>query len=84
MCISINPIKEKFNPAFHISTGSIDVDDEKNDHIILVVLQNGYSLNGKNIQWAKVKIGIYKDTPSTNFCFVLHKRIGQIKDKFFY
>ncbi|MEK7182373.1 MAG: nucleotide exchange factor GrpE [Patescibacteria group bacterium] len=60
----INPIKEKFNPAFHISTGSIDVDDEKNDHIILEVLQNGYSLNGKNIRPAKVKIGIYKDTPA--------------------
>lgn len=56
----INPIGEKFNPAFHISSGSIDIDNEKNDHVILDVLQSGYNLNGKNVRPSKVKIGIYK------------------------
>ncbi|TSD02729.1 MAG: molecular chaperone GrpE [Parcubacteria group bacterium Athens0714_16] len=56
----INPIKEKFNPSYHISVDSMDVENEKEDHIILEVLQNGYNLNGKNVRPARVKIGIYK------------------------
>ncbi|PIR57902.1 MAG: nucleotide exchange factor GrpE [Parcubacteria group bacterium CG10_big_fil_rev_8_21_14_0_10_38_31] len=51
---------EKFNPEEHRAIGSIEVDSEEKDHIILEELQRGYRLNGKVVRPSQVKIGIYK------------------------
>ncbi|MCR4283925.1 MAG: nucleotide exchange factor GrpE [Parcubacteria group bacterium] len=51
---------KKFNPEEHRAIGSIDVDSEEKDHIILEELQRGYRLGGKVVRPSQVKIGIYK------------------------
>lgn len=51
---------KKFNPEEHRAIGSIDVESEERDHIILEELQRGYRLNGKVVRPSQVKIGIYK------------------------
>jgi molecular chaperone GrpE len=53
----INPMEEKFDVNFHIATESIKVEDKEKDGIILDVLQKGYTLNGKVIREARVKVG---------------------------
>ncbi len=56
----INPIDQKFDHTFHEAVSYEPVDDEKKDHIVLGVIQKGYTLNGKLIKPAKVKVGEYK------------------------
>lgn len=51
---------QKFNPEEHRAIGSIEVDSEEKDYIILEELQRGYRLNGKVIRPSQVKIGVYK------------------------
>jgi len=51
---------KKFNPEDHRAIGSIEVDSEEKDHIILEELQRGYRLGGKVVRPSQVKIGIYK------------------------
>lgn len=55
-----NPEGEMFDPKLHESVGAIPVEDEKEDHKILEVVQKGYILSGKILRPAKVRIGEYK------------------------
>ena len=56
----INPLNEEFNPEFHISIESVNVDEKSFENIIVEVVQKGYFLNGKVIREAKVKVGELK------------------------
>lgn len=55
----LNPIGEMFNPKEHSAAGSVAVSEKKDDHRVMEVVQKGYSLHGKLMQPAKVKIGEY-------------------------
>jgi molecular chaperone GrpE len=54
-----NPVGETFDPRLHESVGVVEVEDKKDDHKILEVMQKGYILHGKIIRPAKVKIGSF-------------------------
>lgn len=56
----INPVNEKFDHAHHEATSYEPVTDEKLDHIILQVVQKGYSLNGKVLKAPIVKVGEFR------------------------
>lgn len=53
----INPINEKYDHAQHEAISHEPVTDEKLDHVIVGVIQKGYSLNGKILKVPKVKVG---------------------------
>jgi len=54
----INPAGEKFDPNIHTSVESVSVEDEKDDHKIMEVVQKGYLMHGALIRSPKVKVGI--------------------------
>lgn len=56
----INPVNEKFDHAHHEATSYEPVTDEKMDHVILQVIQKGYSLNGKVLKAPIVKVGEFQ------------------------
>ncbi|MEK7501564.1 MAG: nucleotide exchange factor GrpE [Patescibacteria group bacterium] len=56
----INPLNEKFDHNLHEAASYESVADEKQDQIILSIIQKGYSLNGKIIKAPKVKVGEFK------------------------
>ncbi len=56
----INPMNEKFDHAKHEATSYEPVTDEKLDHVIVGVIQKGYSLNGKLLKVPKVKVGEFR------------------------
>jgi molecular chaperone GrpE len=56
----INPMNEKFDHAKHEATSYEPVADEKLDHVIVGVIQKGYSLNGKLLKVPKVRVGEFK------------------------
>ncbi len=56
----INPVNEKFDHAHHEATSYEPVTDEKLDHVILQVVQKGYSLNGKVLKAPIVKVGEFR------------------------
>ncbi len=56
----INPVNEKFDHAHHEATSYEPVIDEKLDHVILQVIQKGYSLNGKVLKAPIVKVGEFR------------------------
>lgn len=56
----INPIGEKFDPARDEAAEYVPVTDEKQDHVIVGVVQKGYSLNKKSMRPPKVKVGEFK------------------------
>ncbi|MEN9524238.1 MAG: hypothetical protein RL536_307 [Candidatus Parcubacteria bacterium] len=56
----LNPINEKFDHAHHEAATYEPVTDEKLDHVILQVIQKGYSLNGKVLKAPIVKVGEFK------------------------
>jgi molecular chaperone GrpE len=58
--VEMNPVGEKFDHAKHEAISYEPVTDEKQDHVILAVIQKGYSLNGKILKAAKVKVGEWK------------------------
>jgi molecular chaperone GrpE len=60
----INPMNEKFDHAKHEATTYEPVTDEKLDHVIVGVIQKGYSLNGKLLKVPKVKVGEFRDEES--------------------
>lgn len=49
-------IGEGFDPAKHQAIGSVDTDDTTKDHTVAEILQKGYSLHGKVIRPAFVKV----------------------------
>jgi molecular chaperone GrpE len=58
--VEINPLNEKFDHAKHEAVSYEPVKEEKLDHVIIGVIQKGYSLNGKVMKVPKVKVGEYK------------------------
>lgn len=56
----LNPINEKFDHSHHEATSYEPVTDEKLDHVIMQVIQKGYSLNGKILKVPKVKVGEFR------------------------
>ena len=52
----INPINEKYDHAQHEAISHEPVTDEHLDHVIVGVIQKGYSLNGKILKVPKVKV----------------------------
>ena len=60
----IEPVNEKFNPKFHHSVETVQVENKKDENIIMEVLQKGYMLNDKVIREAKVKVGEYVEMNS--------------------
>lgn len=50
-------LNKQFDPETAEAIGTIIVDDKGKDHLVLDVLQSAYSLNGKIIRVARVKIG---------------------------
>ena len=69
----LNPIGEKFDPAQHASFENVPTDNPKEDHMIVVVIQKGYTLNGKVIKPPNVKVAVFEgelitdnEQPTTN------------------
>lgn len=58
--IELNPVGEKFDYSKHEAISYESVNDPKQDHFILGVIQKGYFLNGKMLRPAKVKVGEFK------------------------
>lgn len=56
----INPVNEKYDHALHEAVSYEPVTDEKLDHMIIQVIQKGYSLNGKELKAPRVKVGEFK------------------------
>ena len=56
----INPINETFDNNFHEAIAHEHVADQKLDNKVLSVVQKGYTLNGKLIKAARVKVGEFK------------------------
>lgn len=50
-----------FDPEFHEPLEVEEVDDESQDNNIVCTIQNGYTLNGKVMRPAKVKVCHYKN-----------------------
>jgi molecular chaperone GrpE len=55
-----NPVGEKFDPMKHHAIETVEVTDPAQAHTVVEVIQKGYSLNGKIIRPASVKIGEVK------------------------
>ncbi|OHA23976.1 MAG: nucleotide exchange factor GrpE [Candidatus Taylorbacteria bacterium RIFCSPLOWO2_01_FULL_44_26] len=56
----IDPINQKFDHSLHEASSYEPVNDQNLDHSILEVVQKGYSLNGKVLKAARVKVGEFK------------------------
>ncbi len=56
----LKPLNQKFDHATHEAASYEPVTDEKLDHIVTRVIQNGYYLNGKLMRPAKVVVGEFK------------------------
>ena len=52
-----DPKGKAFDPAHHEAVDTIETTEQSDDGKVLDVLQKGYSLNGKPIRGAKVKVG---------------------------
>ena len=57
----IGEIGEPFDPSLHEAIGMVSV-EQKDDHTVQEVFQPGFSLHGKIIRPAKVKVGQYTET----------------------
>jgi molecular chaperone GrpE len=53
-------LEDSFDPQFHEALQQEEVDDDKQDGIILEIFQKGYIMNDKVIRPTKVKVGVYK------------------------
>lgn len=56
----INPVGQKFDPQRDDATSYESVADEKQDHVIIRVVEKGYSLSGRTIKPPKVVVGEFK------------------------
>ena len=56
----LRPLNQKFDHSVHEAASYEPVTDEKLDHVVLKVIQNGYYLNGKLMRPAKVVVGEFK------------------------
>ena len=57
----VNPLGEPFDPSFHEAIGMIDTDKPTEDHVILDVLQKGYTLYDKTLRTARVRVGHFTE-----------------------
>ena len=55
-----NPLGKKFDPNHHEPIETVKTDKKEDDGMIVQVIQKGYSLNGKDVRPAKVKVGEYE------------------------
>lgn len=58
--VEINPIGQTFDVTRDEAISHEPVSDASQDHIVTAVVQKGYTLNGKNLRPAKVKVGEFK------------------------
>jgi molecular chaperone GrpE len=58
--VAFDPMGESFDPTKHNAVETIAVTDKAQDHRVLSVLQKGYTLQGKIVRAANVKIGELK------------------------
>ena len=56
----INPLGQPFDHSRDEAAEYVPVDDEKDHHKVLAVVQKGYSLNGRSMRPPKVKVGEFK------------------------
>lgn len=56
----VNPLGEKFDPQRDEAIGSVEVENEDDDHKIMEVVSVGYKLQDKLIRAPKVKVGQIK------------------------
>jgi len=56
----VNPKGEKFDPIRDEAISHEEVAEESKDHVIIEVVQKGYSLNGKQLKAPRVVVGKYK------------------------
>ncbi len=56
----VSPLNLAFDPSQHEAVGMVETDKKENDHTIVDVFQKGYSLEGKVIIPAKVRVGEYR------------------------
>jgi molecular chaperone GrpE len=56
----INPIGQLFDHNRDEAAEYVPVEDEKDHHKVLAVVQKGYSLNGRQLRPPKVKVGEFK------------------------
>jgi molecular chaperone GrpE len=54
---AFDPKGQKLDPFRHNAIATIPVTDSAQDHVILEVIQKGYTMNGKVLRPAQVKIG---------------------------
>jgi len=58
--VEIDPLGQKYDHNFHEAASYEPVDEESKDQVVIQVIQKGYSLNGKILKAAKVKVGEWK------------------------
>jgi molecular chaperone GrpE len=56
----VDPIGKVFDPSRDEAAEYVPVDSEDEDHVILSVIQKGYSLNSRPMRPPKVKVGEWK------------------------
>jgi molecular chaperone GrpE len=61
----MNPLNQIFDPNNHHSVAVTDTDNKENDNRITEVISWGYSLNGKIIREAQVKVAQFKENPDS-------------------
>lgn len=57
---SIESTGEIFNPALHEALMKAEIEDERQDNIVIEELQKGYMMYDTMLRPSKVKVGIYK------------------------
>jgi len=58
--VEINPLGQKYDHNLHEAASYEPVTEESKDQVVIQVIQKGYSLNGKILKAAKVKVGEWK------------------------
>lgn len=58
--VEIDPIGKPFDHTRDEAAEYVPVTNEKEHHVVVSVVQKGYSLNGKDMRPPKVKVGEYK------------------------
>lgn len=60
----ISPKQEIFDPWKHDCVETIEITEEKMDGMVIETMRDGYSLNGKVVRAAKVKVGKFQNKTS--------------------
>ena len=55
---ALNPVGKPFDPREHAAVAEIPTEKQEEDHVVAEVLQQGYTLNGKALRPAQVKVYI--------------------------